>query len=183
MSYYGRPMGDYKTYGYAGDPGFLSSLWKGIKKIAPTVIGGVIGGPVGALVAGGAGGGGGGGKRTAVSVPGTFGGTVAFPGGMSIGGAYTPGTIVPGQGRLPPFTASGPGVLPYGGRGGGACATCPTGWHFAKDGSGRCVRNRRMNVANPRALRRSLRRVQGFEKLVRRTFSISGTVKVKKGRG
>jgi len=26
MSYYGRPAGDYKTYGYAGDPGFLSSL-------------------------------------------------------------------------------------------------------------------------------------------------------------
>ena len=44
MSYYRAPMGDYKTYGYAGDPGWLSSIWKGIKKIAPTIIGGIIGG-------------------------------------------------------------------------------------------------------------------------------------------
>ena len=38
MSYYTRPMGDYKTYGYAGDPGFLSSLWKGIKSVGKTVL-------------------------------------------------------------------------------------------------------------------------------------------------
>ena len=180
MSYYRPPMGDYKTYGYAGDPGWLSSIWKGIKKIAPTILGGVIGGPVGAIVA--SGGGGGGKKRpgTAMTVPGTFTGAVGFPGGMSISGGFAPGEIIPGQGRLPPFTATGAGVLPYGGRG-GTCA--PSGYHFAKDGSGRMVRNRRMNVANPKALRRSLRRVQGFEKLVRRTFTISGTVKPKKRRG
>ncbi len=180
MSYYRPPMGDYKTYGYAGDPGWLSSIWKGIKKIAPTVIGGIIGGPVGMAV--GSMGGGGGGKQPgkAMTVPGTFQGAVGFPGGMQIGGAFTPGTMIPGQGRLPPYTATGPGVLPAGGRG-GVCA--PSGYHFAKDGSGRLVRNRRMNVANPKALRRSLRRVQGFEKLVRRTFTISGTVKPKKRRG
>jgi len=45
---------------------------------------------------------------------------------------------------------------------------CPSGFHMAKDGSGRCVRNRSMNVANPRALRRSLRRVAGFGKLAMR---------------
>jgi len=180
MSYYQRPMGDYKTYGYAGDPGFLSSLWKGIKKIAGPVIGGLIGGPVGAIAGQALGGG----SKTskAMTVPGTFGGAVTMPGGVRVSGAWTPGQIVPGQGRLPPFTATGPGVLPMGGRGGEAgCA--PSGWHFAKDGSGRLVRNRRMNVANPKALRRSLRRVQGFEKLVRRTFTISGTVKPKKRRG
>lgn len=49
----------------------------------------------------------------------------------------------------------------------GAC--CPSGYHMAKDGSGRCVRNRSMNVANPRALRRSLRRVAGFGKLAQRS--------------
>jgi len=180
MSYYTRPMGDYKTYGYAGDPGWLSSIWKGIKKVALPVLGGVIGGIPGALISGG------GGQKmpkqpgTAMTVPGTFGGAVGFPGGMSVQGSYVPGTIIPGQGRLPPFTATGPGVLPMGGRG-GTCA--PSGYHFAKDGSGRMVRNRRMNVANPKALRRSLRRVQGFEKLVRRTFTISGTVKPKKRRG
>jgi len=180
MSYYRPPMGDYKTYGYAGDPGWLSSIWKGIKKVALPIVGGLVGGIPGALIAGA-----GGGKPpkppgTAMTVPGTYQGAVGFPGGMSISGGYVPGTIIPGQGRLPPFTATGAGVLPYGGRG-GTCA--PSGYHFAKDGSGRMVRNRRMNVANPKALRRSLRRVQGFEKLVRRTFTISGTVKPKKRRG
>lgn len=46
---------------------------------------------------------------------------------------------------------------------------CPSGYHMAKDGSQRCVRNRSMNVANPRALRRSLRRVAGFGKLAQRS--------------
>ena len=184
MSYYSRPQGDYKTYGYAGDPGWLSSIWKGIKKVAPSIIGGFVGGPVGAVI--GSQSGGGGGKQ--LTVPGTFGGTVAFPGGMTVGGAYTPGTIVPGQGRLPPFTAKGAGVLPYGGRttagfSAQGCPQCPTGYHFDKRTGLKCVRNRRMNVANPRALRRSLRRIQGFEKLVKRTFSVSGTVRVKKARG
>ena len=40
MSYAQRPMGDYKTYGYAGDPGWLSSLWKKVvKPIAKYVFG------------------------------------------------------------------------------------------------------------------------------------------------
>jgi len=173
MSYAQRPMGDYKTYGYAGDPGFLSSLWKGIKKIAGPVIGGVVGGLPGALISSAVGGGG---KKPgkALMVPGTFQGTVGFPGGMSIGGGYTPGTMIPGQGRLPPFTATGPGVLPMGGRGG--CAI-PSGYHFAKDGSGRLVRNRRMNVANPRALRRAMRRAQGFEKLARRSINFNKRIR------
>jgi len=50
MSYAQRPMGDYATYGYAGDPGWLSSIWKGVKKLAPRIIGGLIGGPVGAAI-------------------------------------------------------------------------------------------------------------------------------------
>lgn len=173
MSYALRPMGDYKTYGYAGDPGFLSSLWKGIKKIAPTIIGGMIGGPVGMAI-GAAGSGGGGKPGTALTVPGTWGGTVGFPGGLSISGAVTPGVMVPGQGRLPPFTATGAGVLPMGGRGG---TMVPCGYHFAKDGSGRLVRNRRMNVANPRALRRAMRRAQGFEKLARRSINFNKRIR------
>jgi len=56
----------------------------------------------------------------------------------------------------------------------------PSGYHYAKDGSGRIVRNRRMNVANPRALRRSMRRVQGFEKLAKRTIQFTRRVKMKK---
>jgi len=180
MSYYsGRPMGDYKTYGYAGDPGFLSSLWKGVKKFVLPVVGGMLGGPVGAAIGGAVGGGGA--RQVPPSpyqLPGTVAGGISFPGGTSVGlGFQAP--MVPGRGRLPPFTATGPGVLPAGGRGG---AMVPSGYHFAKDGSGKLVRNRRMNVANPRALRRSMRRVQGFEKLAKRTISFTRRVKMKKRR-
>jgi len=178
MSYAQRPMGDYKTYGYAGDPGFLSSLWKGIKKVAGPILGGVVGGLPGALITSMASGGG---KKPgrAMTVPGTFSGSVGFPGGMNISAGYLPGEIVPGQGRLPPFTATGAGVLPQGGRG-GVCL--PSGYHFAKDGSGRVVRNRRMNVANPRALRRAMRRAQGFEKLARRSINFNKRVRPARSR-
>ena len=177
MSYYARPMGDYKTYGYAGDPGFLSSLWKGIKRVAPTLIGAAFGGPLGGAIVGAATAG----KPSAPSqfplVPQAGGiplaGQINFPGGLSVSG----GAMIPGRGRLPPFTARGAGVLPSGGRGG---AMIPSGYHYAKDGSGRLVRNRRMNIANPRALRRSMRRVQGFEKLARRTITFTRRVKMKK---
>jgi len=177
MSYYRRPMGDYKTYGYAGDPGWLSSIWKGIKKVALPLLGGIVGGPIGTAMTIAGSGGGKPSAGTALTVPGTFGGAVGFPGGMSISGSFTGGAMTPGVGRLPPFTATGAGVLPAGGRGG---QLMPSGYHFAKDGSGRIVRNRRMNVANPRALRRSMRRVQGFEKLARRTISFTRRVKMKK---
>jgi len=51
--------------------------------------------------------------------------------------------------------------------GGGGGDACPAGFHFAKDGSGRCVRNRRMNFGNARAARRSVRRLKGARKLLR----------------
>ena len=179
MSYAQRPMGDYKTYGYAGDPGWLSSIWKGIKKVAPAILGGIIGGPAGAAL--GAGLGGGGGKpQMPMRIPGTVGGAISFPGGVSVQGAWQPGTAVTRykypravQGQPPPVA---PG---YAGPGAGAV---PSGYHYAKDGSGRIVRNRRMNVANPRALRRSMRRVQGFEKLAKRTIQFTRRVKMKKRR-
>jgi len=177
MSYAQRPMGDYKTYGYAGDPGWLSSLWKGVKKIAPTILGGIIGGPIGMAV--GAVGSSGGGKITPglPTIPGTIGGAISFPGGTSISTAWQPGQTGTGSLRLPPYTARGAGVLPYAGRG---VPGLPAGYHYAKDGSGRPVRNRRMNVANPRALRKAMRRVQGFEKLAKRTIQFTRRVKMKK---
>ncbi len=179
MSYANRPMGDYATYGYAGDPGFLSSLWKGIKKVARPILGGLIGGPIGAIVGGAIGG-----KpsRPPTQFPmvpqagaGGFpvAGQVTFPGGISLSG----GVMVPTGGRGGKFGGRGTALSPA--YAGGAV---PSGYHFAKDGSGRLVRNRRMNVANPRALRRSMRRVQGFEKLARRTISFTRRVKMKKRR-
>jgi len=171
MSYAMRPMGDYKTYGYAGDPGFLSSLWGVVKKVGKVAIGGMIGGPIGAVVAGTAG------SIAkpapqAFSLPGIVGGQVTFPGGTSVGMGYQPGTaMVPGQGRLPPYTATGPGVIPGGGRGG---AMIPVGWHLDKKTGTRLVRNRRMNIANPRALRRAMRRTDGFVKLAKRALKGTG---------
>ncbi len=177
MSYAQRPMGDYKTYGYAGDPGWLSSIWKGIKKVAPAIIGGIIGGPAGALI-GAAGSGGRVATPPIMAAPGQVGGAISFPGGVSVQGAYQRQAVVPykypraiaGQARPP--TPGTPAMAAYGG--------VPSGYHFAKDGSGRIVRNRRMNVANPRALRKAMRRVQGFEKLAKRTIQFTRRVKMKK---
>jgi len=178
MSYYGhRLQGDYKTYGYAGDPGFLSSLWKGVKKFVIPVVAGMIGGPVaGAIATAGQN------KPSpppGFSIPGTVAGQISFPGGTAVGLGFQP------QGRLPPFTAAGPGVIPGGGarmspRVAPTNGMCPVGYHFVKSGEGYCVRNRRMNIANPRALRRGMRRVQGFEKLAKRTISFTRRVKMKK---
>lgn len=161
MSYARRPMGDYKTYGYAGDPGFLSSLWKGVKKIARPLIGGLVGGPVGAIITGATVGG------AVVSAmkpgppqlappPGAIGGAVSFPGGTTVSVA----------GVLPSHAAVG--------------AHAPSGYHLDKATKSRWVRNRRMNIANPKALRKAMRRVQGFEKLAKRTIQFTRRVKMKK---
>jgi len=177
MPYYAQPRGDYRTYGYGqGDPGWLSSIWKGIKKIAAPAIGFAVGGPAGLAA------------------------------GLSMGSGRTPPIMAPvgkpmprssSQFQIGPIAARGtqfyPPVPQFRGTpmarpamtgmenlGGGGTGCCPRGFHLAKDGSGRCVRNRRMNVANPRALRRSMRRVQGFEKLARRTISFTRRVKMKK---
>ena len=179
MSYAQRPMGDYKTYGYAGDPGWLSSIWRGIKKVAPMIVGGMIGGPMGAAIGGAVGGGGKPGQQ--VSIPGTVGGAITFPGGTGIQMGYTGG--VPVKYKYPRAIAGQPPQVGLGPQAAGAgMGVVPSGYHYAKDGSGRIVRNRRMNVANPRALRRSMRRVQGFEKLAKRTIQFTRRVKMKKRR-
>jgi len=152
MSYANRPMGDYKTYGYAGDPGFLSGLWKVAKKFARPILGGLVGGPIGAVIAGAAGG-----AATSrppalpAPPPGTVGGAVSFPGGVTVSGAIVPGAAAAG-----------------------VAGACPSGYHLAKDGSGRWVRNRRMNVCNPRALRKAIRRTDGFVKLAKRALKGTG---------
>jgi len=166
MSYYGaRAQGDW------GD------VWAGIKTIGQQVLGGAL--------ANWATGWAGGQQPVETLDPRAqkYGPIIQYkptmPGGSPVGlgpQAFLP-PRTPGQGRLPPFTATGPGVLPGGGIQGYAT---PSGYHLAKDGSGKLVRNRRMNIANPRALRRAMRRVQGFEKLARRTISFTRRVKMKK---
>ena len=161
MTYAARPQGDYKTYGYAGDPGWLSSIWKTIKKPLIRVVGGIVGGPIGAAIAVGSTVGGvvaatKAGKPAVAPPPGSIGGAVSFPGGTTVSVA----------GVLPTHAAMG--------------AHAPAGYHLDKATRSRWVRNRRMNIANPRALRKAMRRVQGFEKLAKRTISFTRRVKIKK---
>jgi len=161
MTYARRPMGDYKTYGYAGDPGWLSSAFGFLKKKVIPLALKVFGGPVGA-VAGTAlavGGAMQAARPTAPALappPGGIGGAISFPGGTSVSIA----------GVFPPHAAIGPHA--------------PSGYHLDKATKSRWVRNRRTNVANPRALRRAIRRVQGFEKLAKRTMSVTRRVRLKK---
>jgi hypothetical protein len=154
-------MGDYKTYGYAGDPGWLSSAFKFLKKKVLPIVGGIIGGPVGVAV------GALGGLAAATKPrqalpapmappPGSIGGAVSFPGGTTVSVA----------GVMPGHAAMG--------------AHAPAGYHLDKATRSRWVRNRRMNIANPRALRKAMRRVAGFEKLAKRTISFTRRVKMKK---
>jgi len=177
MPYYSPYRGDYSTYGYGrGDPGWLSSIWKGVKKIAAPAIGFAIGGPAGLAAGLGLG---------RVGTPPIMAQQMKPQPrqdlGINLGPISARSTDfyppVP-QFRGQPMAAAGRGRA--GPVGASSTGCCPVGFHLAKDGSGRCVRNRRMNVANPRALRRSMRRVQGFEKLAKRTISFTRRVKMKK---
>ena len=161
MSYAARPMGDYKTYGYAGDPGWLSTAFGFLKKKILPVALRVFGGPVGAvagtaLAVGGAMVAGGRKAPALPPPPGSVGGAISFPGGTTVSVA----------GVLPSHADVG--------------AHAPAGFHLDKRTQSRWVRNRRMNVANPRALRKAMRRVQGFEKLAKRTIQFTRRVKMKK---
>ena len=102
--------------------------------------------------------------RIARTGAGAVGTGLAFGAGermMMPGAPFTPQAYRPAPRGFMGPPAPGQGQMGPGG--------CPSGWHYAKDGSGRLVRNRSMNVANPRALRRSLRRVAGFGKLAQRS--------------
>lgn len=161
MSYYQRPMGDYKTYGYAGDPGFLSSLWRGVKSVAKGLLGiPPAPPPVPQLPQAGT-------QQPYFQTP-----PMMSPGYQAPRQAGMPSFMVPGVRPLPPAVTQ----ASFGSLG----VAVPRGYHYAKDGTGRFVRNRRMNVANPRALRRAMRRVQGFEKLAKRTVSFTKRTRLKK---
>jgi len=113
--------------------------------------------------------------------------------GKTAGAAATAGTVVavgrevmsPGPGRPIEIDlgSMAPGGEPFISRG-----QCPPGYHLNKaDGpkgpkGSYCVRNRRMNPLNPRALKRGLRRAEDFEKFARRTVNAlrSGPKKFKK---
>ncbi len=158
MSYYRRPMGDYKTYGYAGDPGWLSKLWKVGKAVVKSFIG-----------------------LPAKPIPAVATVATAAAAGMALApyaGQPPSGGMIPGYGARGPV-GLGPQAR-YSTTRGMVDGALERGYHWAKDGSGRAVKNRRMNVANPRALRKAMRRVQGFEKLAKRTITFTKRVRMKK---
>jgi len=84
--------------------------------------------------------------------------TIPLPGPYKM----TPRNILPGGRPLFSREQMGPPAPP-----GAAAGCCPAGYHVSGR-TGACVKNRRMNVANPKALRRSLRRVAGFGKMAQR---------------
>jgi len=168
MAYYQGDyyMGDY----YQGDPFLGALLGKGIGWLAKKIFKRRLS-PAAMTVAG---------SKTTGALMRTGGAGLAVAGVASI----LPSIPLPGPFRMNPG-AFFPGGKPFISRepsaaamGGEVC--CPSGFHPNKQTSMAratmgaapgtiCVRNRSMNVANPRALRRGLRRVAGFGKLAQRS--------------
>lgn len=168
MAYY---QGDYYQGDYyQGDPFLGSLLGKGIGWLAKRIFKRKLS-PAAMTVAG---------ARTTSAITRTAGTGLAVAGAASIAPSFplplgfqmNPGAIFPGG---KPFITRG---KPAAGMGQQIC--CPPGFHPNKQTSMAratmgaeagtiCVRNRSMNVANPRALRRGLRRVAGFGKLALRS--------------
>jgi len=139
---------------YQGDPGFFSAIGGFFKKAAGAILPSIPGvGTVYSGVRGLLGGGGGGMVRQTVLQPRTLAGVLKAPSRLTRLGAAT--------GIL------GAGVLGYAGRG------RFKGIKYARPGTplvGEGRRRRRMNVTNVHALRRSIRRAQGFSKLAKRVL-------------
>lgn len=160
MSYY---QGDY----YSGDPGFLSGLGKvfgGIASFIPGV-GGVVGKAISAIS--------GGAKKTVVAM-------AKHPTVSAAGAAATGAVVGEGMHRMLTPSAAGAGMGAVNGRMHPAAAAGGRGYHMSKPR--KCggviipphlVRNRRMRVTNPRALRRAIRRAHGFARLARKVMSFT----------
>lgn len=131
--------------------GFLGGVAKGIGKVASGFLGG---GPIGAIGAG-------------IGLLGPKTGIVpqGLPAPRTGGGLTLPG----GVGIHP--TKILPGGAPFVTQQGGAV---PPGYHLDKRTRSYAVRNRSMNPANPRALRRAVRREQGFVALAKRVLRGTG---------
>lgn len=148
---------------YSGDPGFLS-FFKNIGHVvtglfkSPTV------------------------QKVATPIAKVIGQhpTLSAAGGSAIAG-YGAGELVSGRrtgqpGMMPPMR------MPGGAGMGGAmpAGLGARGYHMSKPRRGvpsHLVRNRRMRVTNPRALRRAIRRARGFEKLARKVMHFVSTKK------
>lgn len=127
----------------AGDPGFFSGLASIAKKIAPKALGFIPG------------------VGTALSI-----GSVVLPAAKGLLQRAGMGAKVAG-------TAAAVGVpLAAGAAGLGVIEAGGAAIKGIKHAFGGKRRRRRMNVANPRALRRGIRRLRGFEKLARKVMVV-----------
>lgn len=160
MSYY-TGQGDY--YSGKGDPGLFSSIAHIVGGVAKTV-GSVLPGPIGGIASTI-------GRTLAPSKPST---SLAVP-------SAVPTIRGPGALPVPGFSGTVQRVLPGGATG---YAGCYPGYHLNKTdhynrtgfvaAGSTCVKNRRMNPANPKALRRAIRRERAFIGLARRTLKGTG---------
>lgn len=154
MSYYSG-QGDY--YSGQGDPGIFSFIGKAVGSVAKFA-GGLLPGPLGGIAKGIGG-------ILAPSAPQVqpFAQQLPFGGPripLSIQGIPTPGIGGAVQRALPGGASGYQGCYP--------------GYHLDKATKSKCVRNRSMNPANPKALRRAIRRQAGFVNLAKRTLKGSG---------
>jgi hypothetical protein len=171
--------GDY----YRGDPFIHKKIIGGVKAIGKAVL---KLSPAGRVISGAA-------ELAKKFLPGPSAGSPQFspPGGMMLmpPSGMNGGNVVPSQGVLDVIGACAPGgrllkgyrwnKSGYFTKGGGT-SRWPDTVQYHPAGS-TCVKTRRMNVANARALRRALRRASGFAKLARRYVAVQRRFK-KKGR-
>ena len=143
-----------------GDPGFLSFLGKGLSVIGGAIpgVGGLISKAGGALV-----------KAGTPAARATTGIVPAMRAGIT-----SVGKVVAGHPVLSAAGAAG-AVGALGGVLAGERGMVPAGmkgFHLSKK-TGKLVKNRHMRVTNPKALRRSLRRIHGFSRLARKVIHIT----------
>jgi hypothetical protein len=156
---YRMGRGDYMPGYYRGDPGFFSFIGHALGSVAKIAGGAVLGTLTGGPLAGIAG-----------AVKATV-GEVASGGRREVlaaGGsesALTPAIIARHRAALARGPIATRGAIAATSSAEGAPGQ--SGYHQAKDGSGRWVRNRSMNPYNPRALRRASRRAHSFLRGVR----------------
>jgi len=160
VSYY---QGDF----YQGDPGFLSGLGRIFGSVGKMAAGFIPGaGPfvqkgIGLLERAG---------QTRVGRAIMKHPTLSAAGGAGLlGGGMGLATGRMGRGASP--LKVGPGM-------GMAAGGVTRGMHISKR-TGQLVRNRRMRVTNPKALRRAIRRAKGFERLARKVMHFTSPRRVK----
>lgn len=159
-------MGYYPGLRMAGDyyPGRRQAgdFWGTLGKIGGTVLKGIGGFATGGLA----------GAATSVITSFASQGRPKIPVATGMPAPVSPsrGIPLPGPWRINPLDmlpGGAPGITREGG-------SVPPGWHLDKKTGTYAVRNRKMNPANPRALRRAIRREKRFVALARTVLKGTG---------